>query len=60
MQIYKYWIHCQKLLLSKLADSLHFPDEPEGSFCREVEYLQKFQIMGLLVCTLQCDPASFR
>lgn len=52
-----------KSLLRKLADSLHFPDEPEGTCWREgdkVEYFAKISGHRFVVCTMQCHLASPR
>lgn len=52
-----------KSLLSKLADSLHFPDEPEGTCWwagDKAEYSSKISNHGFTVCTAQCHLASPR
>lgn len=52
-----------KSLLRKLADSLHFSDEPEGTCRREgdkVEYSAKISGHRFVVCTMQCHLATPR
>lgn len=52
-----------KSLLSKLADSLHFPDEPEGTCWREgdkVEYFANISNHGFMVCSMRCHLAGPR
>lgn len=52
-----------KSLLSELADSLHFPDEPEGTCWwagDKVEYFAKTSDHGFMVGAMQCHLASPR